>query len=634
MLDLDCLFPKSTMPRDGTDSLQAIGDLLMDLSPGMVMLCRSDGQVMAVDASQFELDEVDIAALEDVLPEKLATKRFETWEQTFRVGTRRAFALRLPFETRGAILAGHVAATENAAARLNDLLGALTATGRLAWRVQDRQAVLDRVNARTNQLRAEYETLRLAHTQAVAQALDEQQKRIESERLQSRRLELTVAERSAALQASIEEAQRQKEELERFSAALQASNQALEEFSHAAEAANRAKSEFLANMSHELRTPLTAILGHCEILQEDLPEDSQHQESLDVIERNGRHLLNLINDVLDLAKIEAGKLDLERVRCSPQEMMFSLEQMFLPRVQDKPVKLTVVQETPLPVWIESDPTRLQQILMNLMSNAIKFTEQGEVKLSARYIEEEQGRRAAIVFAVADTGIGIPPQKLHKVFEPFEQADMSTARRFGGTGLGLSISQRLAERLGGRIEVESRVGIGSQFRLTLPCTSSDEREAAEAWNERQRKAAQAPAEGPAADHLTLNARVLLAEDSPDNRRLIIAILTRAGAEVTVADNGQQAVELLYPPPGATQPRSHFDIVLMDMQMPVMDGYQATRRLRELGCLLPIVALTAHAMKGDRELCLEAGCDDYATKPIDRARLLKVLHRQLERRIRDW
>jgi len=634
VLDLDCLFPKSTMPRDGTDSLQAIGDLLMDLSPGMVMLCRSDGQVMAVDASQIELDEVDIATLEEALPARLAAKRFDTWEQDFRVGTRQAFALRLPFETRGAILAGHVALSETASDRLHDQLPAMMAAGRLAWRVLDRQAALDRVNARNNQLKAEYDTLREAHTQAVAQALDEQQKRIESERLQSRQLEKIVAERSAALQASIEEAQRQKEELERYSAALQASNQALEEFSRAAESANRAKSEFLANMSHELRTPLTAILGHCEILQEDLPE-SPHQESLDVIERNGRHLLNLINDVLDLAKIEAGKLDMERIQCSPHEMMICLEQMFLPRVLNKPVKLSMVQETTLPLWMESDPTRLQQILMNLLSNAIKFTEQGEVKLVVRYQAEQPGRRASIVFAVADTGIGIPPEKLQKVFEPFEQADMSTARRFGGTGLGLSISRRLAERLGGRIDVESRIGYGSTFQLTLPCAVSTELVTPDQWRERQSKAVKPTAEHGEPDvPLTLNARVLLAEDSPDNRRLIIAILTRAGAEVTVMENGLEVVELLYPPPGSRQPRGHFDIVLMDMQMPVMDGYQATRRLRERGCLLPIVALTAHAMKGDRELCLEAGCDDYTTKPIDRTRLLKVLRRQLERRIRDW
>ncbi len=633
MLDLDCLFPKSTMPRDGTESLQAIGDLMMDLSPGLLMLCRSDGQVVAVDASQYELDEASVAAIEDVLPEKLATKRFDAWEGEFSTGTRLAFAVRLPFETRGAILAGHIAPGRDALSRLQEMLGALIAAGRLAWRVLDRQSSLDRVHARINQLRTEYETLRAAHTQAVAQALDEQQKRIESERLQSRRLEQVVAERSAALQASIEEAQRQKEELERFSAALQASNQALEEFSLAAEAANRAKSEFLANMSHELRTPLTAILGHCEILQEDLPRDCEHQDSLDVIHRNGRHLLNLINDVLDLAKIEAGRLNLERVRCSPHDMMLSMEHTFLPRLQDKPVTLKVIQETPLPEWIESDPTRLQQILMNLMSNAVKFTDAGEVVLTARFANAETGGRPTIIFTVTDTGIGIAADKLQKVFEPFEQADMSTARRFGGTGLGLSISQRLAERLGGRIDVESQVGQGSLFRLSLPCTASSELVMPEQWHERSRKAAELHAAADSVEHSALNARVLLAEDSPDNRRLIVAILNRAGAEVTVVDNGQDAVEALYPPPDSDQPYGHFDIILMDMQMPVLDGYQATRKLRELGCLLPIVALTAHAMKGDRDLCLEAGCDDYATKPIDRARLLRVLQRQLERRIRD-
>ncbi len=632
MLDLDCLFPKCGLPIDRTESLQAIAELLVELAPGLQMLARSDGQAIAVDAGNSELDPHDVARLEETVVQRLAARRFDTWPMTTQFGQRLAYGVRLPYETRGAILVGVVAIQHQAVARLEQLASALVVTGRLVWRVIERQSALERVEARNKQLIAEYDTLRAAHAAAVTQALDAQQKSVEAQRLHSLQLQKEVAERSAALRAAMEEAQLQKEELERYSAALQSTNQALEEFSHAAEAASRAKSEFLANMSHELRTPLTAILGHCEIMQEDLAASESFQEPLAVIERNGRHLLHLINDVLDLAKIEAGKLELDRVPCSPLEMMFDLERMFMPRVHGKPVELRVVQRGSLPVWIETDPTRLQQILMNLLSNAVKFTTAGKVTLCASYQHDPVGRVGMITYTVADTGVGIPADKLAKVFEPFEQADTSTARQFGGTGLGLSICKRLAEGLGGRIEAESRVGEGSTFTLVLPVVASSDRVGREdaavlAHLSHHAAASAAPPPQAAADE-SLRARVLLAEDSLDNRRLISTILTRAGATVTVVENGQEALDLLLSPSGESAPTAPaFDLILMDMQMPVLDGYHATRRLRESGYTIPIVALTAHAMKGDRELCLQAGCDDYATKPINKARLLEVLRKQL-------
>ncbi len=633
MLDLDCLFPKSTLPLDRTGSLQSVAELLADLGPGLMVLARNDGQALAVDAANSEIDPLDIVLLEDLLLQKLAARRFHCWPEVTQFGQRLAFATRLPFETRGAVLAGFVAYHPQATTRLEELAPALVSTGRLVWRVLDQQANIDRVEARNHQLRAEYQTIRLAHSNAVTQALDEQQKRVEAQRLYARQLETEVAERSAALRHAVEEAQAQKEELERYSVALQSTNQALEEFSHAAEAANRAKSEFLANMSHELRTPLTAILGHCEIMKEDVDPGSSFVEPLGVIERNGSHLLNLINDVLDLAKIEAGKLELENVRCSPLEMIADLEKNFAPRLQGKPVELRVRRSNSFPLWIETDATRLQQILINLLSNAVKFTSVGSVTLSAQYDYAPGSRMGVITFTVADTGIGIPADKLRKVFEPFEQADTSTARQFGGTGLGLSICRRLAERLGGRIEVESHLNQGSTFRLILPALTSRERLEPDSTASGDIVRVSGSAErgtAAAAEEGKLQAHVLVAEDSLDNRRLISAILSRAQAKVTVVENGQEVVDAVLAAKEATDsPRAEFDVILMDMQMPVLDGYQATRTLRDIGCRLPIIALTAHAMKGDREQCLKSGCDDYATKPINKVQLLDVIQKQLRK-----
>jgi two-component system CheB/CheR fusion protein len=390
-----------------------------------------------------------------------------------------------------------------------------------------------------------------------------------------------------------------------------------------AERANRAKSEFLANMSHEIRTPMTAILGYMELLGEEgrrVGESAEETErrrrdTVRSIQSNGLHLLQLINDILDLSKIEAEKLVLRRAPASPYELAEEVYSMFSGRAREKGLAITLEPRWPLPTTIPTDEVRLRQVLVNLLGNAIKFTEKGRVRLALQY---ESGPEAALVFEVEDTGIGIRSGDLENLFRPFNQGDSSMSRKFGGTGLGLTISRRLARLLGGDIEVDSRPGSGSRFRVRLQL---DPAQPVELLERPPQKAAREPAAEPVAVD-GLAARILVAEDGADNQRLISYFLTKAGAQVELAENGRVAMEKLYAAQDQGRP---FDLVLMDMQMPELDGYEATRRLRAAGVATPIVALTAHAMTGDRERCLEAGCDDYTTKPISRPKLLATCQR---------
>jgi PAS domain S-box-containing protein len=394
----------------------------------------------------------------------------------------------------------------------------------------------------------------------------------------------------------------------------------LEESRRAAEAANRSKSEFLANMSHEIRTPMTAILGYADLLlsQDGIgsaPEDCR--DAIATIKRNGEHLLGLINCILDLSKVESGKLEIHPVRCSPFALLSEVASLMRVRAAEKSIALEVEAIGLLPETVLTDPLRLRQILVNLVGNAIKFTDHGNVRLGVRLLG--QGGLQRLQFDVTDTGIGMNEEQITRLFRPFSQVDSSAARKFGGTGLGLAISKRLVEALGGTIDVHSTPGKGSTFRVIIdpgPMNGI----ALVRQTEPTPGMASVPTAAIAGDTTVLHARVLLAEDGPDNQRLICFLLRKAGAEVTTVENGQLATESALAQSAAGLP---FDVILMDMQMPVMDGYEATRTLRSRGYAGPIIALTAHAMVEDRQKCLDAGCDDYAIKPIVRQELLATV-----------
>ncbi|MFO7904911.1 MAG: PAS domain S-box protein [Pirellulaceae bacterium] len=422
-----------------------------------------------------------------------------------------------------------------------------------------------------------------------------------------------------------EELRLSKEQLDGYVVALESANQALEEFNENAQAANQAKSEFLANMSHEIRTPMTAILGFAELLlaEPDLEHaPPERVEAIETIQRNGEYLLQLINDVLDLSKIEAGKLDVEQTTCSPTQVLADVACLMQVRAKAKNIPLEIEYASAVPERVQSDPTRLRQILINLVGNAIKFTESGSVRVVAQLVQNGEGA-PYLQYDVVDTGIGMNEEQLDKLFQPFTQADSSTTRKHGGTGLGLTISKRLAEALGGSISVTSMPGKGSTFSVTVSAGSLAGIALVENPNQLNDQAKPKPRLDPA-NSVRLDARILLAEDGPDNQRLISFVLKKAGAEVAVAENGQIACEKAL---AAREAGTPFDVILMDMQMPVMDGYKATQELHDAGYAGPILALTAHAMEGDDTKCRQAGCDDYLTKPIDRPKLLRTIARHL-------
>ncbi len=371
-----------------------------------------------------------------------------------------------------------------------------------------------------------------------------------------------------------------------------------------ADAASAAKSAFVANMSHEIRTPLNAVLGFADVLRRGMATSHEEEmEYLDLIHRSGRHLLELINNILDLAKIESGHLQLESLNFASHQVVHDVVSVLSARAKERGLKLLSAFESALPEQIESDPTKFRQIITNLVGNAIKFTEQGSVTVAVSAV---RGKRMLRV-EVRDTGIGMTPEQAQKVFAAFEQADTSTTRKFGGTGLGLSISRQFAEAMGGTLTVTSQLGVGSTFALELPLTLNRQTQ----WIDPKQisshlRTGESDVQVTTAKCLT-GLRILVADDAEANRRLIGLILTRAGACVTTCADGEEALNQLV--------QQKFDLAVIDMQMPVLDGYEATRRLRSQGLPLPVIALTGNAMKGDRQRSLDAGCNDFLTKPVN-------------------
>jgi len=400
------------------------------------------------------------------------------------------------------------------------------------------------------------------------------------------------------------------EQLERQAQTLEQQAVDLREARAAAESASQAKSDFLASASHEIRTPMTAVLGFADVLIANQQDEESLHAAL-TIKRNGEHLLDIVNSILDLSKIEAGRLQVELMRCSPHQIVADIVHLLSVRAESKGLRLKAEFQGEVPATIRTDPTRLRQILLNLVGNAIKFTDRGVIRLRVQLQQSEAGPR--LRFSVIDQGIGMTREQLEQLFQPFTQGDVSMARRFGGTGLGLVISKRLAELLGGDLVcTQSAPGRGTTFAVTIATGSLDGACLVRSGDDHAPTSAASSPEPPLWGSTPLSCRILLADDSPDNQDLVSFVLRKAGADVALASNGQQALDMALRAKAKGQP---FDVVLMDMQMPVLDGYAATRCLRARDYHGSIIALTAHAMPEELEKCLAAGCDAYATKPIN-------------------
>lgn len=374
------------------------------------------------------------------------------------------------------------------------------------------------------------------------------------------------------------------------------------------DAANAAKGAFLANMSHEIRTPMTAILGYADLLNGASPEE--HDEYVDIIRSNGQMLLQIINDILDLSRIDSGRVEVERIACNVRQLVDEVALLLKDRAHAAGLELDVKVASTVPDVVMTDPTRVKQILVNLLGNAVKFTPTGTVRLSVEWTRED----SKLHMLVADSGIGIEAEALRNLFDAFTQADCSTTRKYGGTGLGLSITRGLARLLGGDITAESVIGEGSTFTATVSADAAIATSAEFALKQ--------VVEKKRSDFDLTGVRVLLVDDGPDNRRLMSHHVRKAGATVTEAENGQIALDTYY---AARETDEAFHVILMDMQMPILDGYSATTQLREAGEKIPVIALTAHTMTGDRERCLNAGCTAYLGKPINKVKLLTLVEK---------
>src|SRR5579875_250408 len=411
--------------------------------------------------------------------------------------------------------------------------------------------------------------------------------------LQTHRAELeeTVAKRTAELAAALEDAR----------------------------AAARAKAEFLANMSHEIRTPMNGVIGMLSVMDAQRLDPVQ-RDMLETARSSAESLLALINDILDFSEMDAGKLTLERVEVELRPLAQEVATLLAAAAHAKGVEVACLVRSAVPPIVLSDPIRLRQIMINLLGNAVKFTPRGEVRLVLDAIEPA-GDQHRIEITVSDTGIGMDATTVAKLIQPFTQADTSTTRRFGGTGLGLAITRHIVQAMGGEIRVESQPGRGSTFVVTLPMNAAPVRPIATPSSAARMTSSEAGMQS-----VRLPARVLLAEDNPVNQKVARQLLKAFGVTPRIAENGADAVRLVEEEP--------FDLVFMDCQMPVMDGYEATRRIREWErrtgrARLPVIAMTAAAMPGDRERCLAADMDDYVTKPVSRPILRDVLSRYLPR-----
>ncbi|MDH5766811.1 MAG: ATP-binding protein, partial [Gammaproteobacteria bacterium] len=372
-----------------------------------------------------------------------------------------------------------------------------------------------------------------------------------------------------------------------------------------AEDANQAKSQFLSNISHEIRTPLSMIIGFVETLHENEKTNPEQAKLIDIIQTNSNHLRSIIDNVLDIAKIEANKLTVDHTPFNIIDIIEQINELSKPRANDKGLNFSIEYSNNIPTYIYGDSLRVKQIILNLCSNAIKFTRHGHVKICISYHEEKNN----IIISVKDTGIGLTPEQTEKLFQSFTQADTSTSRMYGGTGLGLSLSRQLAELMGGSLGVSSVYCKGSNFTLILPAGDIQTASTTKVSNNSAQPLQMLPLKG----------HILIVDDTPDMQELIAMHLTRMGLNYDFADNGMSAIK---------QAKHHkYDLILMDIQMPIMDGLEATAKLRRNGYNNPVIALTANALLSEKEQCLNSGFNEYVTKPIDRWQLYNAIKAHL-------
>ena len=426
---------------------------------------------------------------------------------------------------------------------------------------------------------------------------------------------IDISERKRAeenLKMAKEQAEKAWAELEQANLRLESSIEQAKLMTKKAVQANQAKSQFLANMSHEIRTPMNGVLGMLELAMDE-PLNDKVMDYLNTAKLSADALLSIIDDILDISKIEAGKICIEIIDCSLKQMLSEIDSLMCPQAEQKGIEFNVSIDSPVPEMIKTDPTRLRQCLLNLLGNAVKFTDSGHVHFRIALNENKDG--PVIRFDIQDTGIGVQSDKQKLIFETFTQADTTTTRRFGGTGLGLVITKNLAKLLGGTISLESKPGKGSTFTLTIPAGVDIVESLLMTEYNRDQTSIQESLDSSA----KFSGRILVVEDDDVNLKTIIEMLKKLGLETEVARNGEEAVQK------ATG--ESFDLILMDIHMPVINGYEATETLREEGLKIPIIALTASVMKNDLDKCLDAGCDMYIGKPVNYKKLFETLSKYL-------
>jgi len=417
-----------------------------------------------------------------------------------------------------------------------------------------------------------------------------------------------LTQKARSKQEELEQIVKQRTEL------LEETNRQLTIALEEAEEADRAKSEFLANMSHEIRTPMSSVIGFSDVLaEEDLTENQK--KYVELIRQSGKNLMQIINDILDFSKIKAGKFEIKMIECDLDQILSEVESIMGLDARNKGLEFKIIQKEKLPSQIYTDPTRLRQCFINLIGNSLKFTEKGHIYLIAS-LEYDNDNKPYIRFDVEDTGIGIKSENLESIFESFSQVDHGASRKYGGTGLGLAITKQLSNLLGGTISLTSQLGKGSVFTLTIPVGMDIKPKSSSAKYDTSKNST---INSDNQNNTKLSGSVLIAEDCPSNQLLVKIILQKMGVDVTIANDGLEAVR-------KAQSQS-FDLILMDMQMPEMNGYEATKILREKNITTPIIACTASATEGACKKCLDVGCTDYISKPIKRDELYKTISKYL-------